>query len=237
MNETIDVMKRHISVRRFTDERIPDATLREIIEAGRSASSWKNFQSTSIIVIRSQEKKEAFYAIDSQPAVLSCDTLLVFVGDLNRASKAATLHDATFDAKGPENLLISSVDTALVAQNTLLAAESLGYGGVMMGLLRQHSTEIADLLQLPDYTYPIFSLALGKPDQHHPVKPRLPYETVVFEEVYQEQTTATIKAYDAVQTAYAGSRQQNLWSERIVQQFGQKEQAETKRLLEQHKLL
>ena len=57
MNETINLMKAHTSVRRFTEEQISDKELRDIIDAGRAASSWKNFQSYSIIVVRSKEKK------------------------------------------------------------------------------------------------------------------------------------------------------------------------------------
>ena len=48
------------------------------------------------------------------------------------------------------------MDAALAAQNTLLAAESLGYGGVMIGMLRYCSEEVAELFRLPDYTYPVF---------------------------------------------------------------------------------
>ena len=58
MNETINLMKAHTSVRRFTEEQISDEELRAIIDAGRAASSWKNFQSYSIIVVRSEEKKK-----------------------------------------------------------------------------------------------------------------------------------------------------------------------------------
>ena len=58
MNETINLMKAHTSVRRFTEEQISDKELRAIIDAGRAASSWKNFQSYSIIVVRSKEKKK-----------------------------------------------------------------------------------------------------------------------------------------------------------------------------------
>ena len=61
MNETIELMKAHTSVRRFTEEQISDEELRAIIDAGRAASSWKNFQSYSVIVVRSQEKKEALF--------------------------------------------------------------------------------------------------------------------------------------------------------------------------------
>ncbi len=57
MNETIDLMLNHTSVRRFTEEPIEAEQLQAIISAGRAASSWKNFQSYSIIVVQSEEKK------------------------------------------------------------------------------------------------------------------------------------------------------------------------------------
>ena len=86
-----------------------------------------------------------------------------------------------------EGPLISSVDAALVGQNAL-AAESLGYGGVIIGLVRYKSEEVSELFNLPDYTYPVFGMALGLPNEEHEVKPRLPLNQVVFEEEYQEQT-------------------------------------------------
>ncbi|MGT2950414.1 NADPH-dependent oxidoreductase [Streptococcus cuniculi] len=237
MNETIELMLSHSSVRRFTEEPIADEDLQAIISAGRAASTWKNFQSYSIIVVRSTEKKEALHALTPQPAILQADTILLFVGDHNRASKAAELHQAHFDAKGTENLLISSVDASLAGQNAMLAAESLGYGGVFIGMIRHAAREIADLFRLPDYTYPLFCIALGRPNQHFPVKPRLPHEAVVFEEEYQEQGVETIIAYDQVQSDYAGARQKETWSERLVAQFGQAEYPETKALLKEKQLL
>ena len=237
MNETINLMKSHSSVRRFKDERIPDADLKAIIEAGSAASSWKNFQSYSIIVVRSEEKKQTLYNLTPQPAILQADTILLFVGDHNRASKAAELHQEPFDAKGTENLLISSVDAALAGQNAMLAAESLGYGGVFIGMIRHSALAVAEVFALPDYTYPVFCIALGVPNQHFPVKPRLKLESFVFQEEYQEQSVEAIQNHDAVQTEYAGARQTELWSERLVNQFKQEEQPETKALLEKHKLL
>lgn len=237
MNETIQLMRNHSSVRRFKDEPIPEDHLKAIIEAGRAASTWKNFQSYSIIVVRSVEKKQALHDLTPQPAILQADAILLFVGDHNRASKAAELHNASFDAKGPENLLISSVDAALAGQNTLLAAESMGYGGVFIGMIRHSALAVADLFKLPDYTYPIFCIALGVPNQHFPVKPRMDFEAVIFQEEYQEQGVDAIVAHDAIQTEYAGARQTELWSERLVNQFKEAEQPETKAILEKNKLL
>lgn len=237
MNETITLMKSHTSVRRFKEEVIPQENLNEILSAAQMASSWKNFQSYSVILVRNQEKKDALFELVPQEAIRQSAAFLLFVGDLNRAEKGARLHTDTFQPKGVEGLLITSVDAALAGQNTLLAAESLGYGGVIIGLVRYKSVEIAELFNLPDYTYPVFGIALGVPNQKHDVKPRLPLENVVFEEEYQEQTAEAIEAYDRVQTEYAGVRATTTWSQRLAEQFGQPEPSSTRENLEQKNLM
>ncbi|WP_247952385.1 NADPH-dependent oxidoreductase [Streptococcus oralis] len=237
MTETIKLMKSHTSVRRFKEQEIPQADLEEILTAGQMASSWKNFQSYSVILVRSQEKKDALYELVPQKAIRQSAAFLLFVGDLNRAEKGASLHTDTFQPQGVEGLLITSVDAALAGQNALLAAESLGYGGVIIGLVRYKSEEVAELFNLPDYTYPVFGIALGVPDQQHDVKPRLPLNKVVFEEEYQEQPVAAILDYDKVQADYAGARATTSWSQRLAEQFGQAEPSSTRKNLEQKKLL
>ena len=128
MSETITLMKSHTSVRRFKEEAIPQEDLNEILSAAQMASSWKNFQSYSVILVRSQEKKDALFELIPQEAIRQSAAFLLFVGDLNRAEKGAHLHTDTFQPQGVEGLLITSVDAALAGQNTLLAAEHLACG-------------------------------------------------------------------------------------------------------------
>ena len=237
MTETIKLMKAHKSVRRFKEQALPQEDLTEILTAAQMASSWKNFQSYSVIVVRSQEKKDALYELVPQEAIRQSAVFLLFVGDLNRAEKGVRLHTDTFQPQGVEGLLISSVDAALAGQNALRAAESLGYGGVIIGLVRYKSEEVAELFNLPDYTYPVFGMALGLPNEGHEVKPRLPLNQVVFEEEDQEQTVDASESYDRVQADYAGARATTSWSQRLAEQFGQAEPSSTRKNLEQKKLL
>lgn len=116
MTETIKLMKAHTSVRRFKEQEIPQVDLNEILTAAQMASSWKNFQSYSVIVVRSQEKKDALYELVPQEAIRQSAVFLLFVGDLNRAEKGARLHTDIFQPQGVEGLLISSVDAALAGQ-------------------------------------------------------------------------------------------------------------------------
>ena len=92
MSETITLMKSHTSVRRFKEEAIPQEDLNTILSAGQMASSWKNFQSYSVILVRSQEKKDALFELVPQEAIRQSAAFLLFVGDLNRAEKGARLH-------------------------------------------------------------------------------------------------------------------------------------------------
>ncbi len=103
-------------------------------------------------------------------------------------------------------------------------------------LVRYKSEEVAALFNLPDYTYPVFGIALGVPDQQHEVKPRLPLNQLVFEEEYQEQPVAAILDYDKVQADYAGARATTSEST-FGEQFGQAEPSSTRKNLEQKKLL
>ena len=64
-----------------------------------------------------------------------------------------------------EVTLIGAVDAGIMAQNVLLAAESLGLGGVYIGALRNNAQKVSDVLNLPDYCVPLVGLCLGYPDQ------------------------------------------------------------------------
>lgn len=60
-----------------------------------------------------------------------------------------------------EQLLLGSIDTAIMAQNALVAAESLGLGGVYIGGLRNHIADVTTILALPEQVIPLFGLCLG----------------------------------------------------------------------------
>lgn len=222
MNETINVMKSHKSIRKFDLEHpIPENEFQEILAATRQASTWMNGEFYSMIVVRDPELREAVYA--SAPPYMTfikkCAELVVFVVDMHRTSLAAKMHDKPYVAQGIEPLLIGTVDTSLVGQNMLTAAESLGYGGVFIGLVREEPKKMMKALNLPDQTFPLFAIALGKPAQEPAVKPRLQEHLVVHYDTYKEPTIADLEEYDEIQTQYAGARQKQTWTEKFAHYF------------------
>jgi len=237
MNQVIDLMNNHVSVREFqpgTD--IDDATLKEIINAGRNASTWRALQSYSIIVIRDQGLKEEIAKLTYQPSIKNCAVFLVFVGDLARAHTAVEMHGGQFQPGLVESLLVPAVDASICAQNIILAAESLGLGGCYIGMVRTKSEEISELLGLAEYQYPLVGMVLGVPANRIPPKPRLPYYGVVFEDHYNDDEAAriaTIKQHEADLVGYPDPRPMT-FSERQVDQWGKPGQTSSTHNLHNH---
>src|SRR5690606_31594133 len=88
-----------------------------------------------------------------------------------------------------ENFIVATVDTALAAQNAVIAAESLGLGAVYIGGLRNNIEQVSELLRLPELVYPLFGMCLGVPAQSPMTRPRLPLDSILHTDTYQIERT------------------------------------------------
>ena len=61
-----------------------------------------------------------------------------------------------------------------MAENALVAAESMGLGGLFVGGIRNNPQGVTDLLDLPQHVIPLFGMCIGVPDQDPTLRPRLP---------------------------------------------------------------
>ncbi|OBT09458.1 nitroreductase A [Vibrio sp. UCD-FRSSP16_10] len=218
MNSTIDTLLSHRSIRSFTEQTIEPKLLETILDCGLAASSSSFIQCVSIVRITDKESraKLAQYA-GGQPYVESCAEFFVFCADFHRHQQIHPQAQLGFT----EQTLIGSVDAAMVAQNCLTSAESLGLGGVYIGGLRNSPQQVTDLLALPKHVIPLFGLCLGYPDQQPEIKPRLPKSIVVHQETYSAIDMNELALYDAHIQQYYATRTDNKkaasWSEQITQ--------------------
>ncbi|OPX54166.1 nitroreductase [Oceanospirillum multiglobuliferum] len=221
MNPTIETILNHRSIRKFTDQVISSEHLSLIIDCARAASSSSHLQCVSIIRVTRAENREllAEYA-GNQSYVSSAAEFLVFCADFNRHQQIKP------DAKlgFVEQTLIGAVDSGLMAQNALLAAESMGLGGVYIGGLRNNPEKVCALLNLPEHVFPMFGLCLGYPDQVPEKKPRLPVDLVLHQERYRALDAQKLSEYDEQMREYYRERSQGKseqsWSEQISQALG-----------------
>ncbi len=221
MNSVVETLLSHRSIRKFTEQPISDEQRTAIIDCARAASSSSFIQCTSIIRVVDREKRQllAEYA-GNQAYVASAAEFFVFCVDFNRHSQIKP------DAKlgFTEQTLIGAVDTALMAQNALVAAESMGLGGVYIGGLRNNPDKVADLLNLPSHVLPLFGLCLGYPAQDPETKPRLPADLLVHTDSYQSLDSDKLQEYDATVREYyrtrTGGNKEMSWSEQIADTLG-----------------
>ncbi len=242
MNETIRLMKNHKSVRFFKDYPISDETLRELIEAGQSAASSNFIQAYSVINVKNPEKRKIIAELaGNQAHVEKAPLFLVFVADLERARLSTTLHEEKMVYGHAEAFIISTVDTALMAQNVMLAAESMELGGVYIGAIRNNPDVVSELLDLPEHTYPLFGMCLGYPAVENEVKPRLPIDLILKTDSYLSgNEVELLQEYDELMESYytkrtADKRIDN-WTKQIARMFSKPLRPHMKDFLEKKKL-
>ena len=207
-----ETLNKHVTVRLFTDEPIPEGMMDAILEAARRSPTSSNLQTYSIVVVRDQETKKKLAVLSgNQKHVETCDTFLAFCADIHRLGTASKMHEQEL-AKTLETTLVSTIDAALVGMSVQTAAESFGLGAVMIGGMRNHPKDVADLLGFPSGVYVVYGMCIGWPDlEKFPAqKPRLPKSLVVHHEKYDtSDPVEQIQAYDQALAEHYGSQGRN----------------------------
>ncbi|MCA9838950.1 MAG: NADPH-dependent oxidoreductase [Trueperaceae bacterium] len=235
----IDTLNNRVSIRFYTDEPIEDALLERILQAARRAPTSSNMQTYSIIVVKNPEvKKQLAVLAGNQKHIEVCPVFLAFCADIHKLEVALHMHGHELK-KSLETTLVASVDASLVGMSVQTAAESLGLGSVMIGSMRNHPKEVAELLGLPQGVYVVYGMCLGWPDktQVPPQKPRLPQDLIIHKERYNSSDIrGTIDAHNKELAEHYESLGRNLdeaaWSGPIAQRLHKPVREELRKTLE-----
>lgn len=197
MNDVINLLKSHRSVRKYKSEPIEEEKLKLIIEAAQCASSSNFVQAYTIIKVDDRKKREEITKLaGNQKYIEECPVFLVFCADLNRHKVACEMNSEDMAEGYTESFIIATVDAALAAQNAMIAAESMGLGGVYIGGIRNNPEKIVKILNLPANVYPVFGMCLGYPDERNETKERLPLDIVFKKEEYGSNDEENLRKYD-----------------------------------------
>lgn len=235
-----ETLNKRVSIRDFTGEAIPDEMLRTILNTARRTSTSSNMQAYSLVVVRNPEtKKKLAVLAGNQKHIETSDVFIGICADVHRLEIAAEMHGKKL-AKNLENFLVSSVDAALLGQSVLAVAESFGLGGVMIGGMRNHPKEAAELLGFPNGVYIVFGMSLGWPDeaQRTPQKPRLPEELIIHYEQYDSSDPREkLSEHDAELAEHyrsqSGSLDDAAWTGVIARRFTAPRRPEMRSVLEE----
>lgn len=189
MNNTIQELYNRKSVRVFTGEKISPENKEMILEAATQAPTAGNQQLYTIIDVTDQKLKEKLsVTCDNQPFIAEAAMVLVFVADCQKWYEGFQDAGAFPRKPGVGDLMLAVTDTAIAAQNAVVAAESLGIGSCYIGDIMENAEIHKEILQLPEYTFPAVMLVFGYPtkqqiDREKPKRVALSH--VVHENAYR----------------------------------------------------
>ena len=172
-NAVIETMLNRKSIRQYTDESPSDEVLSNIVRAGQQAPF--AYQLCSLLLSR-KGKENPFGA----------PLLFTICVDSHRFELIMARRNWRIAQNDLSLLLFGIQDAALMAENMVIAAESLGLGSCFLGEAPYRAKAIAEQYRLPKRVFPLVQLAMGYPAENPPPRPRYPLAFTLFEDEYPE---------------------------------------------------
>jgi len=181
-NPTIETLMNRRSVRKYTDRKLSKEELETIIRAGQQAP----FASQLYSVLYSTEGPIAFGA----------PIRFVICVDAHKLEQFMKLRGWDIVTNDLSLLLLGMQDAAYMAENMVIAAESLGIGSCFLGEGSLNASRIETLSKrfgLPNRVLPMVELVMGYPDEDFPTRPRYPLGFTLFENKYPELSDEEVR--------------------------------------------
>lgn len=191
MNNTINEIKSRKSIRVYENRGIEDDKKAAIIDAALQAPTAGNMTLYTIIDVTDGElKKRLSVTCDDQPFIATAPMVLVFCADYRRWFNVFEKNCKSVRAPGEGDLLLSVSDALIAAQNSVVAAESMGIGSCYIGDIIENYEIHKELFSLPEYVAPVCMVCFGYPTENQKNRkkpPRFKAEDIVFENTYNEE--------------------------------------------------
>ena len=184
------------TIRQYSLREVSDELLHRLLTEASRTQTMGNLQLYSVVVTRSSEMKQRLApAHFNQPMVTGAPVVLTICADFNRTSTWARCRKAE---PGYDNFLsfINAATDALLYTQTLcnlMDEEGLGY--CYLGTTVYQPQQIIDILELPRLVMPVATLTVGWPAEEPALSDRLPLESFIHEETYNDYLAADIDKY------------------------------------------
>jgi len=172
-NPVIEAMLNRKSIRKYKEDQPSEEVIAAIVRAGQQAPF--AYQLCSLLLSRKQ-KKNPFRA----------PLLFTVCVDSHRHERIMAKRGWKMVTNDLSLLFFGIQDAALMAENMVMAAESLGMGSCFLGGVPYYADKIIEQYKLPPRIFPLVGLAMGYPAQDPPPRPRYPIEFALFEDHYPE---------------------------------------------------
>ena len=184
------------TIRKYAQKPVSDALLNRLLSEASRTQTMGNLQLYSVVVTRSEEMKQRLApAHFNQPMVTEAPVVLTICADFHRTTRWCEERQAQ---PGYNNFLSyqnATIDALLYTQTLCNLMDEEGLGYCYLGTTIYQPMQIIDVLQLPKLVMPVATLTVGWPAEEPELSDRLPLESFVHSETYQEPTAEDIDAY------------------------------------------
>jgi len=232
-------MASHRTHRKYSVRAVEPALLQLLFACALSAPSKSDLQQADIVHVADRAKVRAIAdGIPDMPWIADAPVFLMFLANHRRLRQVSEWRGKPFANDHLDHFLNAAVDAALVMMSFIRAAEAVGLGACPVSHVRNHPHELARMLELPDWVFPVAGLCVGYPAEAGRISPRLPLEVTVHVDRYDETgIRQKIDAYDRRRHAVQPYRKQRHadrhgtadfygWSEDKARQYSVSERAD-----------
>jgi nitroreductase len=180
-NPVVETMMNRKSIRKYTDQVPSDEVVATVVRAGQQAPF--AYQLSSVILSRKRATNP-----------FRAPLLFTICVDAHRFERIMARRNWQMAQNDLSLLLFGIQDAALMAENMVIAAESLGMGSCFLGGIPYQAQAIIQKYSLPPRVFPLVGLAMGYPAEDPPVRPRYPLDVSLFEDRYPNLDDDAIQA-------------------------------------------
>jgi FMN reductase [NAD(P)H] len=184
------------TIRKYSNREVSQELLNRLMTEASRTQTMGNLQLYSVVVTRSEEKKkELAPAHFNQPMVTQAPVVLTICADFNRTSVWARNRKAEPGYNNFLSFINASIDALLYTQTLCNLMDEEGLGYCYLGTTVYMPQMIIDTLQLPQLVMPVATLTVGWPAEEPALSDRLPLESFVHNETYQDYSPQMIDTY------------------------------------------
>lgn len=218
--EALARMAARSSCRDYTSRPVEEGLIRFLASIALASPTKSDLQQRDIVhVTDSQVRRKLNALVGDQDWVGAAPAFVVFCGNNYRQRLLHDWRGRPFVNDHLDAFFNAAVDAAIALGAFVTAAEAIGLGCCPVSAIRNHSSEVSELLALPPYVFPVAGLATGWPAGPPTIQQRLPLSVTVHRDRFDATSLReAIESYDrrrADEQPYA--------SQRFVDEYGHSE--------------
>ena len=184
------------SIRKYSNREVSEELLNRLMNEAARTQTMGNLQLYSVIVTRSSEMKEKLApAHFNQPMVTEAPVVLTICADFNRTSFWAKCRNANPGYANFLSFINAATDALLYTQTLCNLMDEEGLGYCYLGTTVYQPQQIIDTLHLPLLVMPVATLTVGWPAEEPTLSDRLPLESFIHQESYNDYLAMDIDKY------------------------------------------